>query len=115
MQRTLSFAMTNFERFLVWYGLNRLVYEMFRDIALRVYHHSQKTSARRIAEHIRWVMVFERGEDGFKLNNNHVPYLARLVMLRHRQLGGFFKTRGGGHDVDDETLLYECKRIDQAA
>lgn len=41
------------------------------------------------------VRVGESG-DGFRLNNNHRAYYARLIMRRELDLDGFFETRDAG-------------------
>lgn len=44
-------------------------------------------------ERLRWHFSIERGEEEFKLNNNHKAYYARLLMARYPQYAGFFQTR----------------------
>ncbi|MBM66092.1 MAG: hypothetical protein CMH55_07655 [Myxococcales bacterium] len=50
--------------------------------------------ARMIYERIRWYTMIEtRSADGFKLNDHHHPYYARLFMRDHPEYAGFFRTR----------------------
>lgn len=46
-----------------------------------------------IFERIRWETSIERGDESFKVNNNHRAYYARLWMRRNPQHNGFFRTR----------------------
>jgi hypothetical protein len=43
---------------------------------------------------LRWNLTLERGEDGFKLNNNHQALYARKVMAHEPDLAGLFQLRG---------------------
>lgn len=44
-------------------------------------------------ERLRWEMHFDKGADGYKLNNNHKAYYARKIMLLNPDLDGLFDTR----------------------
>ena len=39
--------------------------------------------------------------DGFKVNNNHAPFYARLIMYRHPDLDGVFRTKEAEAKTDD--------------
>jgi hypothetical protein len=66
-------------------------------------------SAYCVAERIRWFTWIETSDPEFKLNNNHIPFYSRLVMLVRPELfEGFFKLRGQKYAVSDEVLLREC-------
>jgi len=51
--------------------------------------------ARALVEVIRWETAMKHGpdEDGFKINNNFTPYLARHAEAREPSLKGFFLKR----------------------
>lgn len=44
-------------------------------------------------EIIRWHKAISTEGDDFKLNNNHAPFYARLIMRKEPDLEGFFETR----------------------
>ena len=49
-------------------------------------------SIRTIWEVLRWNSEIS-GKDAYKLNNNYVPYYARLIMQNEPDLAGFFEVR----------------------
>lgn len=57
-------------------------------------------------ERIRWLMTVEtKSEDGFKLNNNHRAFYARLAMHVEPRLSDFFEVRvQRGADFDPATV-----------
>ena len=44
-------------------------------------------------ELVRWHRMIKTTGDDFKLNNNHKPHYARLIMANEIDLRGFFETR----------------------
>ena len=64
-------------------------------------------SARVIAERIRWYCTVETvSKDGFKLNDHHTPYYARLLMLAFpAEFKGFFKTKWSKFDATEAELV----------
>lgn len=51
-------------------------------------------SADAIVHRIRWHTNIEtRSEDGFRINDHHVTFYARMWMRDHPQHEGFFRTR----------------------
>jgi hypothetical protein len=70
------------------------VYELFcRFTNYAIERGRRNFSVSIIIERIRWETNIERGEDGFKINNNHRAYYARLWMRNHPEHEGFFRTR----------------------
>jgi len=56
-----------------------------------------------IWEVIRWECGTPNNPtDEFKVNNNHCPYYARLVMRNHPELKGFFRVRGTASEKEEE-------------
>jgi len=50
-------------------------------------------------EVIRWHRAMETdADDGFKLNNNHTAFYARMLMMNELRLKGFFVTRDSKAD-----------------
>lgn len=112
MQRTLGFEKTTLDRFLEFHRVHPEVFELFHEAALRVVAAGKRRiSARLIAERIRWTFEIERGDDGFKLNNNYIPYYARLVMILDFKCEGLFERRDAKFDCDDATLVREFHNV----
>lgn len=53
----------------------------------------KRYSSDAILHRCRWSWQVERGDRGFKINNDHAAPLARWFMKRHPEAGGFFETR----------------------
>lgn len=102
----------NFQGFLNFYREHRNVFEEFvrRSKAIKRTH--EHYGARTIMEVTRY-HTHLGGETDFKINNNHIPYMSRLAMLRYPSLKGLFELRPERYDATDQQLLSECKQIDQ--
>ena len=74
---------------------NPAVYRIFKKFAFEAINKGrQHLGARMIWNRIRWYTSVETcAGDGFKLNNNHSPYYARMFMRDYPQHDGFFRTR----------------------
>jgi hypothetical protein len=75
---------------------NPQVYEYFKKIALGIKQTGRfkRYSINAVFERVRWHFNFETvSEDGFKLNNNHRAFYARLLMKQEPLLTGFFEVR----------------------
>ena len=46
-----------------------------------------------LIQRIRWECQVERGENAYKICNNHFPYYARLFILNNPEFEGFFELR----------------------
>lgn len=88
------FSQDNFDRWLEFHKQNPQVWKLFERFALQAVRSGRLNySARTIMERVRWHSeVITRG-DTFKINNNHVPFYARLFMQTYPQHDGFFHTR----------------------
>lgn len=81
--------------FLEFHETHPDVFDLLVDFALQTRragwaHYGLAT----IYERVRWHLdVNEDRYGGFKLNNNHRAYYARLAMEREPELAGFFATR----------------------
>ncbi len=80
--------------FLAWLPLNLHVWRAFEIEAIRVHvrgftHYSSKT----IVHVLRHHSALHEAGDGWKLNNNHSPYLARLFDLAHPTRAGMWEYR----------------------
>ncbi len=110
----LLFQGERFTQWLAYHKLNPRVWTLFRDLSREAWRSGQRLGARCIWENIRWRLhVAEKpADDAFVMNDHHVPYYARLVMLRHPDMDGYFERRDARFDIDDATLLREANAID---
>lgn len=111
------FVQDRFEQWINYHRDNPQVYLLFRDLTRKEFRAGKKFGARCFWEVIRWQLQppqIDQGADEFKMNDHHAPYYARLVMLRHPELEGYFERRDKRFDVDDATLLGEANQIDHA-
>lgn len=81
-----------FEEF---HAANPAVYQEFERRALELIRLGREDfGARQIMESIRYFFAVEiRSNDGFRINNNHVPFYSRLFAERNPEHAGFFKMR----------------------
>ena len=95
--------------FILDFRENPQVWVLFKRFSTEALKSNRKYfGARMIGERIRWFSYVETSDPDFKISNNHWPYYARLLMLRHpEQFAEFFARRDATFDVDDATLLRE--------
>lgn len=106
-------APSRFEAWQSFHAANPHVYRLFLERTWAAWRSGRKVGARCIWENIRWHLNIEvAGVDEFKLNDHLVPYMARLVMLRHPEMDGFFERRDSHFDATDDDLLRAADRID---
>lgn len=107
--------LTRFERFLLMYAQHADLFDLFKRFAWTAKQAGcERYGARAIVEQIRWHKRIEAGMGDWKINDLVIPYLSRLLMLRQPEyFAGFFERRDAHFDVDDETLLAKCNRIDR--
>ena len=75
------------QNFHVWHNFAR---ETFKIIDIGFKHYSARTILHFLRHH---TAVEQRSTEGFKLNNNYSPYLARLWALRYPDRGYIFEYR----------------------
>lgn len=98
--------MTRFDAFIAFHRANPFVFEQFARFAKQAKETGmERCGARLLGERIRWYLQVETRTDDYKINNNHWPYYARLLMLTRPEFDGFFERRDANFDVDDATLL----------
>jgi hypothetical protein len=83
------------EKFLEYHKENPHVYELFKKYCTAAFESGRRHySAYAIFERIRWHHDIEtKCELGFKLNNNHRPYYARMYQMQFPNRAHFFRTR----------------------
>lgn len=81
-----------FERFINQYPE---VYELFKFYALDLYRAGRRAySARTIVERVRWQQaVNSQDDEGYKINNNHIPHFARKLIGEDTRFEEFFSLR----------------------
>jgi len=79
--------------FIEYIGANFHLYELFRDYARQIKAQGFKRySQRTIIERIRWETdIKTTPAKPFKICNNHVRSMARLLVLEDNSFEGFFK------------------------
>lgn len=85
-----------YQDFLDFHEANPEIYKKFAELCFFLYTQIgiRKTGVALVWERMRWDFVLEtRSTDGFKLNNNHKAYYARLFMNSHPMFRGFFNIR----------------------
>ncbi|MEN9315465.1 MAG: hypothetical protein RIS35_1858 [Pseudomonadota bacterium] len=83
------------QEFLDWLPCNLRIYDQFCTEAFKVIdrgfkHYSARTILHVIRHHSA---LAEKSDAGWKVNNNHSPYLARLFDLQYPQHAGLFAHR----------------------
>ena len=69
------------------------VWEAFKRYTLQAVSAGRRMGAKAVAERVRWEMAVEKGDDGFRLNNNAVAFYARRFMAQFPQHGEVFRLR----------------------
>lgn len=95
-RQRVRFDRTRLERaFEEFHAANPRVFELFEKFAFEVIGAGHRHySADAILHRIRWhVAVETKSGDGFKINDHHSAYYARLFEARHPERSGFFRTR----------------------
>ena len=86
-------ATTRYEAWKQFHEENPHVYALFKRFAAEAKARRDRFSARVIWERMRWYTSIETADD-YKLNNNHAPYYARLLMLEDPAYEGFLRAAG---------------------
>jgi hypothetical protein len=77
-----------------WISENPQIFKAFCDEAIKAALKGFKHySARTIIEFLRHHTHLREASGGFKINNDAVPYMARLFKENHPHLGNFFEYR----------------------
>lgn len=98
-QTRFSFTPSGVAAFEAYHAANPHIYAALRRFALE----ARATGRRRISiellfNRLRWYTDIEAQGDPFKVNNNHRPHYARLLM-RDPEIAGLFETRRSAADA----------------
>jgi hypothetical protein len=82
------------EAFREFHRENPHVYNELVEMALKLRGRGRKRyGIKSLFEVIRWHRALETSDEDFKLNNNHAPYYARMIMNAVPELKDFFELR----------------------
>ena len=83
------------KQFLTFHRENLQVYDKLVELAFILKNRGhRKIGIAMLFEQLRWLYAMETTDiSGFKLNNNHAAFYARMIMERNPALEGFFKVR----------------------
>lgn len=86
------------EKFEEFHDNNPEVYQQLVNLALDLKRRGRtKYGIKGLFEVVRWHRAMSTtASDGFKLNNNHTAYYARMIMDNFNELDGFFHLRKVG-------------------
>lgn len=75
---------------------NPNIYALFQKEVFRAIKAGRtRISARTVMEFIRWSIYVETTDEaGYKINNNHIPFYARMFMKDHPEHRSLFELRG---------------------
>lgn len=84
-------------RFEAFHAANPKVYEGLKRLAVAMRRRGFETyGMKALIEVFRWQTATPTADPEFKINNNHAPYYARLLMKQVTELRGFFEVREVG-------------------
>ena len=96
-------------KFINWLENNEQVYEVFKKYAWQLKRGQQRDryGAATIYQRMRWdTWIRETSISGFKLNNNWISFLSRLLMLEQpKHFTDFFDTRVQSYDKRWDEIL----------
>ena len=96
-------------KFINWLENNEQVYEVFKKYAwqLKRGQRRDRYGAATIYQRMRWdTWIRETSISGFKLNNNWISFLSRLLMLEQpKHFTDFFDTRVQSYDKRWDEIL----------
>ena len=81
-------------KFFKFHESNPFVYQIFCKRTIQMIQAGRRHySARAIIEVVRWDIDVQTSAEEFKINNNHIPFYARMFMTAYPEHDGFFRTR----------------------
>lgn len=82
------------ERFFKFHESNPKIFDLYKRFALELKQSGRvRYSSMMILQRIRWHVEVETNDTEFKVNNNHAPCYARLLMLYDSHYRKVFKRR----------------------
>lgn len=81
-----------------WIDANPQAWAYMTEQALLSAHHRRRFGIGALCEHVRWHM-FAKGDEGFKLNNNHRAAFARRLIRENPEIEPYIKVRDSVTDL----------------
>lgn len=101
----------NEEAFREFHAENPHVLDLVIETARKVRAAGAECSIGFVWERLRWILTVEtKTGDGFRLNNTHRAYFARLAMHRAPDLAGAFEVRRQECHFDPATVVDSHRR-----
>lgn len=66
---------------------------LFERLALVAAGRGRRFGMKALAERVRWEFSIERGDEHYKINNNHISFVARELIRLHPHLARLIETR----------------------
>lgn len=95
-QETIPFDVGHAAAARAWMDENPEVVALFERFALELAGKGRRFGMKLLAERVRWECAFFYADSDFKINNNHVAYVARELIRRHPMLAELIETRRAG-------------------
>lgn len=78
-----------------WLEDNPQVLDLYERFALELLEKGKPFGMMLLTQRVRWEvhMNWNPDEDGFKVNNNHTPYISRILIAKHPALANLVRTR----------------------
>lgn len=96
------------DEFVNWLPENTHIWDAFVSEAFKIRQKGFKHySARTIVHFLRHHSALQENGSGWKINNNHSPYLARLFDLRYPHAAGLWEYRTTFKAYDDNAKKYD--------
>jgi len=78
-----------------WLNDNPQVFPLYERFALEMLERGRRFGTQLLTERVRWevMMTIAPDEMGYRVNNNHNAYIARLLIARHPGLSALMRTR----------------------
>ena len=96
MELDFSLPMTSADKFEEFHRLNPQVYKVLESMTAEMVNRGRrKIGIKMLIEVLRWnyYMGTDDPNSEFKVNNNYVPYYARLILECHPEWDGIFELR----------------------
>lgn len=97
------------KKYRTWLETHASVFALFERFALQMLSSKRRFSVYALTERVRWEIrtTWAPDADGFKINNNHRPYIARDLIAKYPALDALIETRTI-HEDDEDTGKFKA-------
>jgi len=81
------------EKYRIWIAANPHVLDVFEALAEPRIRAGKRVGAKALAERVRWESALRTKGDPWRINNNHVAFIARDLIKRRPEWADAFETR----------------------